>query len=287
MFTSETLSMKWLIQATQLTHLFGAKVVLHDINFQIGRNEIVTVIGPNGSGKSTLVKLLIGLLKPSQGQVKRDQACKIGYVPQFRQLSETLPIQVQGYLALTGASQETLHQVAQQTQCDHLLHHAIQSLSGGEYQRVALARALLNHPTLLVLDEPAQGMDLMAQQHLYALLQKIREQYQCSILMISHDLHLVMRGSSQVICLNKHICCQGKAEAIVKDPAYIALFGEHLDQLAVYQHHHTPACEHEHGDPTTTPAKPSRFRPIKQPSTCGHPCDHPHGHLAPSQEKTL
>jgi zinc transport system ATP-binding protein len=112
---------------------------------------------------------------------------------------------------------------------------------------VLLARALLREPDLLVLDEPVQGVDVTGQGELYALIRRIRDQRGCGVLLVSHDLHLVMAASDEVVCLNRHVCCSGHPEAVTRHPAYRALFGE---AIAVYAHHH----DHVH-DPVAEPAE--------------------------------
>src|SRR5690625_6627793 len=92
----------------------------------------------------------------------------------------------------------------------HLCDARLQSLSGGETQRVLLARALLRDPDLLVLDEPVQGVDVRGQAELYELINTIRQRQGCGVLLVSHDLHLVMANTDTVVCLNQHICCQGR-----------------------------------------------------------------------------
>jgi zinc transport system ATP-binding protein len=112
-------------------------------------------------------------------------------------------------------------------------------LSGGELQRVLLARALMRDPQLLVLDEPAQGVDVTGQDALYALVGKLRDKSNCAVLLVSHDLHLVMARSDRVVCLNTHVCCTGQPETVGRDPAFAALFGARAgESLALYRHHH-------------------------------------------------
>ena len=116
-----------------------------------------------------------------------------------------------------------------------LLKRPLQQISGGELQRVLLARALLREPELLVLDEPAQGVDINGQNELYNLISKLRDHHGCAVLMVSHDLHLVMAQTDTVICLNHHVCCHGHPEQVSNDPAYRELFGsQHVEALAVY-----------------------------------------------------
>ena len=104
-------------------------------------------------------------------------------------------------------------------------------------QRVLLARSLLNNPDVLILDEPAQNLDISGQMHFYKLLQKIYSKRELSILMVSHDLHLVMVSTKQVICLSNHICCCGKPQQIANDPEFLTMFGKDMAEvMAVYQH---------------------------------------------------
>ncbi len=99
-------------------------------------------------------------------------------------------------------------------QAGHLIDAPMQKLSGGETQRVLLARALLNRPQLLVLDEPTQGVDVNGQVALYDLINQLRHELDCAVLMVSHDLHLVMAKTDEVLCLNQHICCSGAPEVV-------------------------------------------------------------------------
>ena len=112
-------------------------------------------------------------------------------------------------------------------------------LSGGQFQRVLLARALLERPELLILDEATQGLDQAGSADFYREIAQTRDQSGCAVLMVSHDLHVVMSASDRVICLNGHVCCEGKPEHVATAPEYRALFGEGTKgALALYRHHH-------------------------------------------------
>jgi zinc transport system ATP-binding protein len=112
-------------------------------------------------------------------------------------------------------------------------------------QRVLLTRALLAKPDLLILDEPTQGLDIDGKMQFYQLIQDIHQTKKCAVLMVSHDLHRVMKQSSQVLCLNQHICCMGKPEMILKDAQFNALFSMQMEGLmATYEHHHNHCHSH-------------------------------------------
>jgi len=94
-----------------------------------------------------------------------------------------------------------------------------------------------------VLDEPAQGVDITGQEELYALIARVRDQHDCGVLMVSHDLHLVMAATDHVLCLNRHVCCEGHPESVSAHPEYLRLFGvQGAKGLAVYSHQH----DHHH-----------------------------------------
>ena len=249
-----------LIKAQNIYLNIAERQILKDISLEVKQGEIVTLVGPNGSGKSSLVRLLLNLSQPDSGSIELRPNLRIGYMPQKIHIDPVLPLSVKRFLQLAGnLNHQQIGQAAEQVGVLELLELPVQSISGGEFQRVLLARALLRKPDLLVLDEPAQGVDINGQQQLYQLISSIRDQLGCGVLMVSHDLHLVMAATDQVLCLNTHICCQGHPEAVSKHPEYLKLFGSSLDGLAVYTHNHDHShdlhgdvidhkgCNHDHG----------------------------------------
>jgi zinc transport system ATP-binding protein len=203
-------------------------------------------VGPNGSGKTTLLKVLIGAQPPSEGVVVREAGLKIGYVPQRLAIDQAMPLTVSRWLGLSGTTARESHlQLAERVGISALLKQQMASLSGGEFQRALLAQALLVRPDLLVLDEPTQGLDQPAVASFYGLIEDVREDLDCAVLMVSHDLHVVMRSSDHVICLNGHVCCQGTPTLVSAAPEYQALFGFGTEgALALYRHEH----DHRHDD---------------------------------------
>lgn len=234
-----------LVALENVSLAFDGRIVLDNISFQLEASKIITLIGPNGAGKSTLSKLVLGLLSPDSGKIARQPNLRIGYVPQKLYLDPTLPLTVQRFLQLGKNSRLSVEQALAQVGAENLLTQKMQKLSGGECQRVLLARALLVKPQLLVLDEPVQGVDVNGQIELYRLISELAKSLQCAVLMVSHDLHLVMASTHEVICLNRHICCHGEPQSVTRHPEFARLFGRQEQQaLAVYTHHHH--CDGEH-----------------------------------------
>ena len=222
----------------------AGRFVARGLDLSIAPGEIVTLVGPNGSGKSTTAKLLLGLLPPSEGEVVRAPNLRVGYIPQKLAIDPNLPLKVDRFMRLTKplGRQEAIAAL-QQTGVAHLIDAPVRGLSGGELQRVLLARALSLKPQLLVLDEPAQGVDMAGAAGIYDLIAEARSRLGCGVLLVSHDLHLVMAQTDRVLCLNGHICCEGTPEAVSEMPAYRALFGGETPRgLALYRHHH----DHQH-----------------------------------------
>ena len=219
---------------------FDQRQVLSGVSLELHPGKILTLLGPNGAGKSTLVRVVLGLLAPSSGRVSRSAGLRIGYVPQKLHIDPTLPVTVERFMRLSrGARNQDILPALKRVQAGHLLTSPLQKLSGGETQRVLLARALLNQPQLLVLDEPTQGVDVNGQGALYDLINQLRHELNCAVLMVSHDLHLVMAKTDEVLCLNHHICCSGTPEAVSQHPEFIAMFGPRgAQELAIYRHHH-------------------------------------------------
>jgi zinc transport system ATP-binding protein len=265
-----------LVAARDISLRFHDRAGVENVSISIAPGEIVTLIGPNGAGKSTVVRMLLGLVEPESGSVTRKPGLKVGYVPQRLSADPSLPMTVTRFLKTGNPQASAATAVAlSEVGADHLANAQLNELSGGELQRVYLARALLRDPELLVLDEPTQSVDFTGQIELYALIADIRKRRGCGILIISHDLHLVMSKTDHVVCLNRHVCCEGQPEAVSRHPEYQALFGPSgAEGLAVYSHHHDHAhglsgdVDHEHG----------------HDHAHAHGHDHTHGHGGPHHD---
>ena len=229
-----------LISAEGIGVQYGARRVLQHMNFSIDVGEVVTIVGPNGAGKSVFLRVLIGAEQPSEGRVNRTHGLAIGYVPQRLSIGQTMPMSVARFLALSGSQNASTNQaMLARVGIPDRAKEQMASLSGGEFQRVLLAHALLGEPQVLILDEPTQGLDQPAVAAFYRLIEEVRDELGCAILMVSHDLNVVMRRSDRVICLNGHICCEGTPSDVSLAPEYQALFGVDKEgALALYHHEH-------------------------------------------------
>lgn len=234
-----------LIEARNLSVRFRDRTILDAVDMHVSRGEIVTLIGLNGAGKSTLVRALLGLIVPDSGRIERRPGLRIGYSPQHLNLDPTLPLSVARFLTLGSprVPRARLEALLAEVGISTVLDSPIADISGGERHRVLLARALLRKPDLLVLDEPLAGVDVAGQSELYRLIANIRDRYACGVLLVSHDLHVVMAATDRVVCINHHVCCTGRPEAVTRHPEFVALFGRHVaEALAVYSHDH----DHQH-----------------------------------------
>ena len=206
--------------AIEVRHLYFAynkEYVLQDINVTIEEGEFIAIIGPNGGGKSTFLKLLLGLLKPTRGEVfvygkPASQMREVfGYLPQNINFSLDIPLTAKevvlqgrltpGKFRYTQEDMQKLHQIAHKLHIRDLLDQKIGALSGGQRQRVLLARALVSEPKILILDEPTASVDLEAQKAIYKLLQEL----QMTKIVVSHDINIIFEGVKRVFYINRSL----------------------------------------------------------------------------------
>lgn len=234
-----------LIDVDNLTVRQRGQTLIDHVSLQVRRGEIVTIIGPNGSGKSTTIKAMLGIIKASSGRVTKLPDLKIGYVPQKLEINWSMPLTVERFMRLTEPhSDDSIVAALTTTGVQKLAKRELAVLSGGEFQRVLIARAMASQPDLLVLDEPVQGVDFNAELEIYQLIARLRDQHDCGILLVSHDLHIVMAETDTVVCLNGHVCCSGSPKAVTNSDQFQNLFGARgAEALAIYKHHH----DHKHG----------------------------------------
>lgn len=225
------------VEAINVNVKMGKHQVLEGINLVIEPGEMVGIIGPNGAGKTTLMRVLLGLLKPTSGQVKlfgmspgrmgkkRDY---VGYMPQSPVFSRHFPLSCLDVVAMgsftatamgrpfTGQKREKALRCLERVGLLSLKNKPFAELSGGQQQRVFLARALVKEPLLLLLDEPNAGLDLPTQNHFFALLKELQSLYGLTVIIVSHDLVMISRFAGRLICINRTMHIHGEPLDVLK-----------------------------------------------------------------------
>lgn len=211
----------------------GGRTVLEDVNLEVKEGDFLGLIGPNGGGKTTLLRAILGLIKPSRGRVlvlgtSPEAARKrVGYLPQKSLFDQKFPISAlevvmmgrYGKMGLFGRySSEDRDAALAALSAVRMLEHAdreIGSLSGGQQQRIFVARALVSDPDLLLLDEPANGIDSSRQREFYELLSELNEKM--TIIMVSHDISAVSTYVKKIACVNRRLFYHSSKELTAED----------------------------------------------------------------------
>ena len=194
-----------LIRARDIGVRRGERWLIRHVDLQVPPGELVYLIGANGAGKSTCAKSILGLIDVDEGTIERSPGLEVGYVPQRLAVSHTLPLSLRRLMKLTGRfAARDIDAALDAVGLERLGDPPVTSLSGGELQRLLLARAMIHRPDLLVLDEPAQGVDVAGARVVHQLIDGIRKDRGCGVLLISHDLQMVMDSDSDVVVLLPH-----------------------------------------------------------------------------------
>jgi len=222
-----------IIRVKEVSFYYDSIPALEDINLSVVRGDFLAIIGPNGSGKTTLLKLMVGLLKPTSGQIflfgqeieKFRDWHRIGYIQQKAiNFDPHFPISVEEVISSSLNSNPKIRNKFKSNQkqrimdslatvgLEKLIDRPINTLSGGQQQRVLIARALVTEPEILLLDEPTTGVDLKAQEEFYDLLGRLNKEYHLTIVLVTHDFGIVNRHVNKVACLNQKLVYHGQHE---------------------------------------------------------------------------
>ena len=220
------------LRVEKLSVTFGTVSVLHDVSFEVEQGSALAVIGPNAAGKTVLFRALIGAL-PYRGTVAWAPGTRIGYVPQKLDLERDLP--VTGLDLLEAKRRVAGPDAVGTIQALELVHlpsaaaaRPIGALSGGQFQRLLLAIALLGRPNVLLCDEPTAGVDEPGEEQLYEMLERVRRAQGLTLLLISHELSVVFRHATNVLCLSREQPCFGPPQDVLTPAAIEQLYGAPL-----------------------------------------------------------
>ncbi len=235
-------SVKPIIQVKGLSVRLGGQQILTDVNFQILPGELVAIIGPNGSGKTTLLKALLGLV-PFSGKAEifgvpvSKILGKIGYVPQRFSFDKTFPLTVGEFLemSLLKPKKEKINKALAEVEMVAYQNKLLGELSGGQLQRILIARALLNEPEIVFFDEPTTGIDIEGTRGFYEIISHLNKIHKTTIVMVSHEISVVYKYATKVICLNRDLLCFGKPKETITKEVLKQLYG---DEVELKPHHH-------------------------------------------------
>lgn len=238
------MSSEEILSVKNLKVSFNGHDILSDISFSIKKGEIFVIIGPNGAGKTVLFKTLLGLI-PYRGEIKWQDNIRIGYVPQRLNVAGDFPLTVEEFLQLSppkNAQEDLFHSlrfVGFQGDEHHLERHVLSRklglLSSGELQKVLIAQAMLDKPDVLLFDEPTSGVDIGSEEGIYERLKKLNKEENFTMLLISHDLSIVHKWATSVLCLNHKVVCFGAPYDAITSNVLSELYGK---EKAFYKHNH-------------------------------------------------
>lgn len=216
---------------------YGRRVVLTDITFDIPEGDFLGLVGPNGSGKTTIVRTILGTLEPLGGSVTRDPALRFGYVPQRDQVDYSFPLKVLDVVMMgrydriglgrrpTAEDRERAREALGHVGIAHLADRRLADLSGGQKQRTLIARALVGEPTVLVLDEPTNGMDLVATTQILGLVRELHDRDALTVLMVSHALNEVANYVDRIALVVEGGFRIGTTDEIMTEEALTQMYG--------------------------------------------------------------
>jgi zinc transport system ATP-binding protein len=225
------------LEVVRLRVRLGGADVLRDLSFAVPERSALAVIGPNGAGKTVLFRALIGTL-PHQGSVRWAPGTRIGYVPQKLDIDRDLPVTGRDFLRakadVSGSSKEDADRVLDLAKLPaRVADGSIGTLSGGQFQRLLLASALIGRPTVLLFDEPTAGVDEPGEERLYEMIRRLQQTQGLTLLLVSHELSVVYRYATNVLCLSREEPCFGPPEEILTPERIAQVYGEPLK----YHHH--------------------------------------------------
>jgi len=233
---------KTILSVKDLTVDLDGRSILSGLSFELHEQEMLAIIGPNGAGKTVLLRTLLHML-PYQGEISWMENARIGYVPQRVAADRQLPLSASDllnakahFLKLSQADIERVTSVADLTL--ELLNANMGILSGGQFQKVLIALALLGQPNVILFDEPTASLDELTQERVYELLHRLKEEQGITVVLVSHDLSVVYRYATMVLCIGKGKPCFGPPKEVLTPEALEALYSAPPKYYQHLREHH-------------------------------------------------
>ena len=213
-----------ILEVKNLSVVFDGEKIIDDLSFNLKEKENLVIIGPNGAGKSVLLKTLTGII-PFSGEIKWKKPVKIGYVPQKFSPEKNLPLTVEDFFKFKHTNSQVIKNCLHSVGINDLkiLNRRMGIISSGQLQRVLIAWSLIDHPNILLFDEPTSGIDIEGEETIYALLEKLDKEYELTVIFVTHDLSIIYEFADSVLCLNKRSISYGAP--------HLALSPENLREL--------------------------------------------------------
>lgn len=223
------------LQVSDLEVRLDGEVALANLSFTVKQGEILTILGPNGAGKTVLLRALLGTLR-HQGSIIWKEGTRIGYVPQRLPYIRNIPLSIEDFFALKRHPRTDVRGALRAVGLgEDLAGKRIGDLSSGQFQRVLIGWALAGDPDVLLFDEPTTGIDVGGEETVYGLLSRLHRERNLTMLLVTHDLAVVHRLSSTVLCLNRQPVCQGPPLAALTPENLQRLYGT---EVKYYEHKH-------------------------------------------------
>jgi len=215
---------EYILKVSDLKVTLQNQIILDNISFNVKKGTTMAVLGPNAAGKSVLFRTLLNLL-PYSGNVEWGEKVKIGYVPQNVAITD-MPISVKEFLSIGNKiNVENALSLVRLNDKD-VLNKRLGVLSGGQLRRIMIAWALIDEPSILLLDEPTIGVDVESEEPIFVMLNDIKKSRKMTILLITHDIHIVREYTDYLLALNKCVTFFGKSEEIANLEIQKRIYGE-------------------------------------------------------------
>ena len=246
-----------IVSVKNLSVEFNKKAVLKNVSFDVDKGDILAIIGPNGSGKTLLIKTILGLNKNYTGEIVWHENPEISYVPQKMGFEKGFPLTVKEFFLMeigkdksfwlpSKKMEEDIKSKLDAVKAGYLLNQRLGDLSQGEVQRMFIARSLLENPGIVFFDEPASGIDIGTEETVYGLLYDLHKKNNSTIILVSHELSIVYKFATKVICLNGEMLCQGAPKEILTPETLQNLYGHHKAFHMHEEPHSDVIDQHDH-----------------------------------------